>query len=74
MNGLRGFRSECILKVGSTSPWTDTGLLLDQAIAAAATDVTDQLRLFFLLIQMSAFLYNCTLPGSLRPLNVTYLI
>lgn len=58
VNGLRGFRSEYTLKVGPTSLWTDTGLLLGLVIATAATDTTDQLRHFLLLIQMGAFLYN----------------
>lgn len=71
---LERHREGTIFKVGPASPWTDTGLLLDLAIAPAATDVIYQLWYFFLLTQMSVFLYNCTLLGSLCPPNVTYLI
>lgn len=75
MNELREVQREGnVLKVGPASPWTDTGLLLDLAIAPAATVVIFQQWHFFLLIQMSVFLYSCTLPGSLCPPNVTYLI
>lgn len=63
MNELREVqRDGDILKVGPASPWTDTGLFLD--LASAAIDVIFQQWHFFLLIQMSVFLYNCTFLGS----------
>lgn len=74
MNELREVqRDGDILKVGPASPWTDTGLFLDLASAPAATGVIFQQWHSFLLIQMSVFLYNCTLLGSPCPPNVTYL-